>query len=99
MEINRHICTQLIEKTRSFSQITLDDDYIVRDNKPDVLHIHATGKDGYEKFCASFKEKGLEKLSNLRGLDISYTNVSKVPEGVPPIGIKSFESKMYQHSE
>ena len=31
---------------------------------PDVLHIHATGKDGYEKFCASFKEKGLEKLSN-----------------------------------
>ena len=39
MELNRHICTQLIEKSNSFSQITLDDDYIVRDNKPDVVRI------------------------------------------------------------
>ena len=39
MELDRHICTQLIEKTKSFSQITLDDDYIVRDNKPDVVKI------------------------------------------------------------
>jgi len=39
MEINRHICTQLIEKAKSFSQITLDDDYIVRDNKPDVIRV------------------------------------------------------------
>ena len=39
MELNRHICTQLIEKSKSFSQITLDDDYIVRDNKPDVLRV------------------------------------------------------------
>lgn len=39
MELNRHICTQLIEKARSFSQITLDDDYIVRDNKPDVVRV------------------------------------------------------------
>lgn len=39
MELDRHICTQLIEKTKSFSQITLDDDYIVRDNKPDVIKI------------------------------------------------------------
>ncbi len=39
MELNRHICTQLIEKTKSFSQITLDDDYIVRDNKPDVVRV------------------------------------------------------------
>ena len=39
MELNKHICTQLIEKSKSFSQITLDDDYIVRDNKPDVVHV------------------------------------------------------------
>lgn len=39
MELNRHICTQLIEKAKSFSQITLDDDYIVRDNKPDVIRV------------------------------------------------------------
>ena len=39
MEINRHICTQLMEKNKSFSQITLDDDYIVRDNKPDAVRI------------------------------------------------------------
>lgn len=39
MELNRHICNQLVEKARAFTQITLDDDYIVRDNKPDVVHI------------------------------------------------------------
>ena len=39
MELNRHICTQLIEKSKSFSQITLDDNYIIRDNKPDVVRI------------------------------------------------------------
>ena len=39
MEINRHICTQLGETAQSISQITLDDDYIVRDNKPDVIRI------------------------------------------------------------
>ena len=39
MELNRHICTQLIEKGKSFSQITLDDDFIVRDNKPDVIRV------------------------------------------------------------
>lgn len=39
MELNKHICSQLIEKAKSFSQITLDDDYIVRDNKPDVIRV------------------------------------------------------------
>ena len=39
MELNKHICSQLIEKGKSFSQITLDDDYIVRDNKPDVVRV------------------------------------------------------------
>ena len=28
MELNRHICTQLIEKAKSFSQITLDDELL-----------------------------------------------------------------------
>ena len=39
MELNKHICTQLTEKSKSFSQITLDDDFIVRDNKPDAIRI------------------------------------------------------------
>lgn len=39
MELSRHICTQLIENAKSFSQITLDDDFIVRDNKPDVIRV------------------------------------------------------------
>ncbi len=39
MELNKHICTQLIERAKSFSQITLDDDFIVRDNKPDVVRV------------------------------------------------------------
>ena len=37
MELNKHICNQFVEKDYAFAQITLDDDYIVRDNKPDVL--------------------------------------------------------------
>ncbi|MBR4026206.1 MAG: DUF3794 domain-containing protein [Lachnospiraceae bacterium] len=39
MELNTHICNQLIEKGNAFTQITVDDDYIVRDNKPDVVRI------------------------------------------------------------
>ncbi len=37
MELKTHICRQLVEKGRAFTQITLDDDYIVKDNKPDVI--------------------------------------------------------------
>ena len=37
MELNKHICNQFVEKDYAFAQITLDDDYIVRDNKPDVI--------------------------------------------------------------
>ena len=39
MELNKHICTQLVENGKEFMQLTLDDDYIVRDNKPDVIRI------------------------------------------------------------
>ena len=39
MELNKHICTQFVEKEKEFMQMTLDDDYIVKDNKPDVLRI------------------------------------------------------------
>ena len=39
MELKKHICRQLVEKGRAFTQITLDDDYIVRDNKPDVVRV------------------------------------------------------------
>lgn len=37
MELKTHICRQLLEKGRAFTQITLDDDFIVRDHKPDVI--------------------------------------------------------------
>uniref|UniRef100_UPI0040565D72 DUF3794 domain-containing protein n=1 Tax=Agathobacter sp. TaxID=2021311 RepID=UPI0040565D72 len=39
MELNKHICNQFVEKDNAFAQITLDDDYIVRDNKPDVVRV------------------------------------------------------------
>lgn len=45
MELNTHICTQLMERNQAFAQITLDDDYIVRDNKPDVLRVIYTKGD------------------------------------------------------
>ncbi len=45
MELNKHICTQLEENDKAFAQITLDDDYIVRDNKPDALRIIYTKGD------------------------------------------------------
>ena len=39
MELNKHTCTQFVENGKEFVQLTLDDDYIVRDNRPDVLRI------------------------------------------------------------
>ena len=39
MALTTHICSQLLEKATAFAQMTLDDDYIVRDNKPDVLRV------------------------------------------------------------
>lgn len=45
MELKKHICTQLVQQARAFTQITLDDDYIVRDNKPDVLRVIYTKGD------------------------------------------------------
>jgi len=45
MELNKHICTQFAQQARAFTQITLDDDYIVRDNKPDVLRVIYTKGD------------------------------------------------------
>ena len=39
MELKTHICRQLTEKGSASTQITLDDDYIVRDNKPDVVRV------------------------------------------------------------
>ena len=39
MALTTHICSQLLEKATAFAQVTLDDDYIVRDNKPDVLRV------------------------------------------------------------
>ena len=45
MELMTNICRQLTEKGRAFSQITLDDDIIVRDNKPDVVRVIYTKGD------------------------------------------------------
>lgn len=45
MELKTHICRQLTEKGSASTQITLDDDYIVRDNKPDVVRVIYTRGD------------------------------------------------------
>ena len=47
MELQRYKCRQMIEKDRAFRQITLDDDFIVRDHKPDVVRILYTKGDIY----------------------------------------------------
>ncbi|MBQ6812101.1 MAG: DUF3794 domain-containing protein, partial [Agathobacter sp.] len=39
MELNKHICTHFVEHAKACTQVTLDDDFIVRDNKPDVVHV------------------------------------------------------------
>lgn len=43
--MNTYSCIQLVEKAKAFAQITLDDDYIVRDNKPDVVRVIYTKGD------------------------------------------------------
>ncbi len=50
MELEKQIIKRVHEKGRGFSQITLDDDYIIRDNKPDVVKmIHSQGKIVFEE--------------------------------------------------
>lgn len=39
MELNKQSVRQSIEKAKEYLQITLDDDYIIKDNKPDALKI------------------------------------------------------------
>lgn len=47
MELNKHICTHLVENAKAFTQVTLDDDFIVRDNKPDVVRVIYSKGDVY----------------------------------------------------
>jgi hypothetical protein len=50
LEIKSHSIKQTREKSRAFSQITLDDDYIVKDNRPDVIKIiHTAGTIVFEE--------------------------------------------------
>lgn len=50
MELEKQIIKRIYEKGKAFSQITLDDDYIIRDNKPDVIKIiHTQGKIAFEE--------------------------------------------------
>jgi hypothetical protein len=44
LDFRSHCIRQTREKSRAFSQITLDDDYIIKDNKPDAIKvIHTDG--------------------------------------------------------
>lgn len=44
MELKRQLFRQNLQKSKAFTQITLDDDCIVKDNKPDLLNIiHTRG--------------------------------------------------------
>lgn len=50
MELKKQVLRQNTEKSRAFTQITLDDDCIVRDNKPDVIKIiHTRGSVSFEE--------------------------------------------------
>ena len=51
MELKKQIIKQNDEKIRTFSQITFDDDYVVKDHMPDVVKI----------ICASGKAELEEK--------------------------------------
>ena len=39
MQLNKQKIKNLIEKNYTFSQMTFDEDYVIKDNKPDVLLI------------------------------------------------------------
>ncbi len=44
MELKRQLFRQNLLRSKAFTQITLDDDCIVKDNKPDLLNIiHTRG--------------------------------------------------------
>lgn len=50
MELKKQVLRQNTEKSRAFTQITLDDDCIVKDNKPDVIKIiHTRGSVSFEE--------------------------------------------------
>ena len=51
MELKKQVIKQSDEKIKVFSQITFDDDYIVKDHMPDVMKI----------ICASGKAELVEK--------------------------------------
>ena len=45
MELKKQILKQNIQKSKAFTQVTLDDDCIVKDSKPDIIKIiHTKGK-------------------------------------------------------
>ena len=47
-------------------------------NRPDVLHIHATGKERYAEFEEEFKELGLDKYENIKVSDYVYDMPKKL---------------------
>ena len=50
MELKKQVLRQNTEKSRAFTQITLDDDCIVKDNRPDVIKIiHTRGSVSFEE--------------------------------------------------
>ena len=50
MELKKQIIKKVKNKGKEFSQITLDDDYIVKDSKPDVIKIiHSQGNVSVEE--------------------------------------------------
>ena len=54
MELEKKIIKRIHEKGKAFSQITLDDDYIIKDNKPDAIKIvHTQGKIVFEESKAA----------------------------------------------
>ena len=50
MELKKQILKQNIQKGKAFTQVTLDDDCIVKDSKPDIIKIiHTKGSIIFEE--------------------------------------------------
>ena len=60
MELKRQLFRQNLLRSRAFTQITLDDDCIVKDNKPDLLNIiHTRGSVIFEDVKVTARRCGL----------------------------------------
>lgn len=92
LELEKVEIKKIREKSREFSQITLDDDYIVKDNKPDVVKIiHTRGNLVFEEAKISNQAvwiTGKLEFSVLYRSDDEYNKLEVLNGSIP------FQEKM-----